>query len=207
VVRGLPSRAARAQVFRGTAAAFLALCAAGCSETTSNAALTVSGSSGPTVAFESIDGPPVGVFNRLVDNMSAEAQSRNVAIASREGGANYRVRGYLAAQVVRGRTHISWVWDVYDDVKVRALRIRGDSMVESGIRDGDIVIVRKQRTAENGQTVVALSDSARMKEASAPKRSSREALAKQKKGPEAEKEPRSLSFLFCRSPALSPSTS
>jgi len=37
-----------------------------------------------------------------------------------------------------------------------ALRIRGDSMVESGIRDGDIVIVRKQGTAENGQTVVAL---------------------------------------------------
>jgi len=43
------------------------------------------------------------------------------------------VRGYLAAQVVRGRTHISWVWDVYDDVKVRALRIRGE---EAGGRSG-----------------------------------------------------------------------
>jgi repressor LexA len=37
-----------------------------------------------------------------------------------------------------------------------ALRVRGDSMVEAGIRDGDIVIVRRQRTAETGQTVVAL---------------------------------------------------
>ena len=37
-----------------------------------------------------------------------------------------------------------------------ALRVLGDSMVEAGIRDGDIVIVRKQRTAENGQTVVVL---------------------------------------------------
>jgi repressor LexA len=37
-----------------------------------------------------------------------------------------------------------------------ALRVRGDSMVDAGIRDGDIVIIRKQRTAENGQTVVAL---------------------------------------------------
>ena len=73
------------------------------------------------------------VFNRLVDNISSEAQSRNVAIASREGAANYRVRGYLAAQVIRGRTHISWVWDVYDDVKVRALRIRGE---EAGGRAG-----------------------------------------------------------------------
>jgi repressor LexA len=37
-----------------------------------------------------------------------------------------------------------------------ALRVLGDSMVDAGIRDGDIVIVRPQRTAENGQTVVAL---------------------------------------------------
>jgi hypothetical protein len=133
VVRGLQRASARF-VGRGIVAALLAACAAGCTETTSsNAALTTSGGSGPTIAFESIDGPPVGVFNRLVDNISAEAQSRNVAIASREGAANYRVRGYLAAQVIRGRTHISWVWDVYDDVKVRALRIRGE---EAGGRAG-----------------------------------------------------------------------
>jgi hypothetical protein len=73
------------------------------------------------------------VFNRLVDTISAEALARQVAIASREGAANYRVRGYLAAQVIRGRTHISWVWDVYDDAKVRALRIRGE---EAGGRAG-----------------------------------------------------------------------
>jgi hypothetical protein len=120
---------------RGVIAALLTVCAAGCTETTSsNAALSVSGASGPTIAFESIDGPPVGVFNRLVDNISAEAQARNVAIASREGGSNYRVRGYMAAQVIRGRTHISWVWDVYDDAKVRALRIRGE---EAGGRAAD----------------------------------------------------------------------
>ncbi|MFQ5877199.1 MAG: transcriptional repressor LexA [Acidobacteriota bacterium] len=37
-----------------------------------------------------------------------------------------------------------------------ALRVVGDSMVEEGIRDGDIVIVKRQRDARNGQTVVAL---------------------------------------------------
>jgi len=37
-----------------------------------------------------------------------------------------------------------------------ALRVRGDSMVEDGIHDGDLIIVREQATAENGQTVVAL---------------------------------------------------
>jgi repressor LexA len=37
-----------------------------------------------------------------------------------------------------------------------ALRVVGDSMVDEGIRDGDIVIVKQQRDAKNGQTVVAL---------------------------------------------------
>jgi len=37
-----------------------------------------------------------------------------------------------------------------------ALRVVGDSMVDEGIHDGDIVIVKRQREAQNGQTVVAL---------------------------------------------------
>jgi len=37
-----------------------------------------------------------------------------------------------------------------------ALRVEGDSMVDEGIFDGDTVIIRKQPTAENGETVVAL---------------------------------------------------
>jgi repressor LexA len=36
------------------------------------------------------------------------------------------------------------------------LRVKGDSMVGDGILDGDYVVVRKQATAESGQTVVAL---------------------------------------------------
>jgi len=36
------------------------------------------------------------------------------------------------------------------------LRVRGDSMVDDGIRDGDYVVVAKRSTAQNGQTVVAL---------------------------------------------------
>ncbi len=35
------------------------------------------------------------------------------------------------------------------------LRVRGDSMVEAGILDGDFVVVRNQRDAENGDVVVA----------------------------------------------------
>lgn len=38
------------------------------------------------------------------------------------------------------------------------LRVAGDSMIGDGIIDGDYVVVRKQATAEHGQTVVALLD-------------------------------------------------
>lgn len=39
-----------------------------------------------------------------------------------------------------------------------ALRVAGDSMINEGIFDGDIVIIKKQSVAENGQTVVAIID-------------------------------------------------
>lgn len=38
------------------------------------------------------------------------------------------------------------------------LRVNGESMIEDGIRDGDMVIVRRQQVAENGDTIVALID-------------------------------------------------
>jgi repressor LexA len=36
------------------------------------------------------------------------------------------------------------------------LRVKGDSMIEDGIRSGDYVIVRRQNVAENGDTIVAM---------------------------------------------------
>ncbi|WP_100373054.1 transcriptional repressor LexA [Bacillus sp. FJAT-45037] len=38
------------------------------------------------------------------------------------------------------------------------LVIQGDSMIEAGIYDGDMVIVRQQQTANNGDIVVAMTD-------------------------------------------------
>ncbi|WP_415184646.1 transcriptional repressor LexA [Phaeovulum sp.] len=37
-----------------------------------------------------------------------------------------------------------------------ALEVKGDSMIDAGINDGDIVVIREQTTAENGDIVVAL---------------------------------------------------
>ncbi len=39
-----------------------------------------------------------------------------------------------------------------------ALRVTGNSMIEDGILDGDFVIVKKQKSAETGQLIVALVD-------------------------------------------------
>ena len=36
------------------------------------------------------------------------------------------------------------------------LKVKGDSMIEDGIFEGDLVVIRKQAQAQNGQTVVAL---------------------------------------------------
>ncbi len=38
------------------------------------------------------------------------------------------------------------------------LRIKGDSMIEKGILNGDLVIVKEQKTARNGEVVIALID-------------------------------------------------
>ncbi|MBV8148300.1 MAG: transcriptional repressor LexA [Candidatus Eremiobacteraeota bacterium] len=38
------------------------------------------------------------------------------------------------------------------------LRVQGDSMIEAAILDGDLIVVRPQKTAQNGEVVVAMMD-------------------------------------------------
>jgi hypothetical protein len=106
-----------------------------------------SGESSPTVTFESIDGPPPQVFDRMVGVLDSESKLRNLSIVSREGTAAYRVRSYLAAQVSRGRTTIAWVWDVYDQNQQRALRLSGEESAGKAGRDpwaaADDLVLRK----------------------------------------------------------------
>jgi hypothetical protein len=102
---------------------------------------------GSTVAFESIDGPPPQVFERMVGMLDSETKLRNLSVVSREGSAAYRVRGYLSAQVVRGKTTIAWVFDVYDRDQQRALRLSGEEPTGRPGRDpwsaADDLVLRK----------------------------------------------------------------
>jgi len=107
-----------------------------------------SAGSGATVAFESIDGPPPQVFDRMVGVLDSESKLRSLSVVSREGTAAYRVRSYLSAQVVRGKTVIAWVWDVYDANQQRALRVSGEEPTSAkGGRDpwsaADDLVLRK----------------------------------------------------------------
>jgi hypothetical protein len=142
-VRRLVPRAAMAAVLLTTAHS-LGGCAGGAAN---NSFAMASNKSAATIAFESIDGPPPQVFDRMVGVLDSESKLRSLSIVSREGSAAYRVRGYLAAQVSHGRTTIAWVWDVYDQNQQRALRLSGEEPAGKAGRDAwaaaDDLVLRK----------------------------------------------------------------
>lgn len=46
--------------------------------------------------------------------------------------------------------------ELFPDGELFMLQVKGDSMIEDGILDGDLVVVQRQQTANNGDIVVAL---------------------------------------------------
>lgn len=84
----------------------------------------------------------------------AEERSRDVSIP---------VMGRIAAgtpiSAIQNRSHsITLSHDFLAQGEHYALEVRGDSMVEAGILDGDLVVIRKQDTANTGDIIVALID-------------------------------------------------
>lgn len=149
VITALCLRVPRAMIAAALLVASCALggCAGGSAVSGSFAMAAGPSGSGATVAFESIDGPPPQVFDRMVGVLDSESKLRNLSIVSREGGASYRVRSYLSAQVVHGKTVIAWVWDVYDNNQQRALRLSGEEPAGKAGRDAwaaaDDLLLRK----------------------------------------------------------------
>jgi repressor LexA len=73
------------------------------------------------------------------------------------------VMGRIAAgtpiSALQSRSHsIALPPDLLSGGEHYALEVRGDSMIEAGILDGDTVVIKKQDTAESGDIVVALID-------------------------------------------------
>jgi hypothetical protein len=78
------------------------------------------------LAFVSIDGPPKPTFDKLVGELSSEAQARQVKVVSRDDPGAYRVKGYLSMHVERGKASVAYAWDIYDPNKTRVARITGE---------------------------------------------------------------------------------
>ena len=68
--------------------------------------------------------------------------------------------GYVAAgspiEAVVGSETIAVPEDLVGNRDSYVLRVKGDSMIDEQIRDGDFVIVEDRRTADNGEMVIAL---------------------------------------------------
>ena len=50
--------------------------------------------------------------------------------------------------------------DLFGQSNLYVLKVRGTSMIDSQIADGDFVVIKKQETADNGEKVVAMVDKA-----------------------------------------------
>lgn len=118
-------------------------------------------------------GIPKTTAARYRDKMIREGIIVNTGSRRFETRSSVKVNDTVAVPVM-GRVSCGPLKDAVEDIEeyVRiprswcgpgeyfALRANGDSMINAGISDGDIVIVRYQNTAETGQIIVALVDSA-----------------------------------------------
>ena len=93
--------------------------------------------------------------------------SRGIEIVKQEGqeqALEIPLLGVVAAgqpiEAILSNEVISIPPDMLGRGRTFALRVRGDSMIDENIADGDYVIVESRQTATNGQVVVALVDGA-----------------------------------------------
>ena len=92
--------------------------------------------------------------------------SRDLEVVSRRDTRRQAVRipvlGTVAAgfpiEALEDREEIALPEEWLGKGRTYALRVRGDSMIEEQIRDGDTVVVEAREVARNGETVIALVD-------------------------------------------------
>jgi repressor LexA len=90
--------------------------------------------------------------------------SRGIELVNGPNENNYEIPllGIVAAgapiEAVLNYETVSIPQDMLRPGRMFALRVRGDSMIDEQIREGDFIVLQSQQTADNGQTVVALID-------------------------------------------------
>lgn len=98
-----------------------------------------------------------GLINREA-NMSRAIQLATESVSAPTG---LPLRGQIAAghlhEAVEQDEYVDFA-EFFDGDDLFVLKVRGDSMIEDQIADGDFVVIRRQDTATRGQVVVALTD-------------------------------------------------
>ena len=99
----------------------------------------------------------------LVRRVSNQNRSIDVVAEAEAASLELPLLGTIAAgsplEAVRGDATIAVPADMLRrGTSGYVLRVRGDSMMDEGIRDGDLVVVESRQAARDGETVVALVD-------------------------------------------------
>ena len=117
---------------------------------------------------ETVAGPPRGRFSpSVVEGGLARAAKAPAVPAPQADNSNKSIMVPVMGRIAAG-VPISAIQDRSHSVAMSpeflaggdhyALEVRGDSMIEAGILEGDLVVIRKQETANTGDIIVALID-------------------------------------------------
>ena len=106
--------------------------------------------------------PTSGFLPRVIDGDRPDSTPRSALSVGAGGAVELPVMGKIAAGVpIEAISHASSHVAVPGNMlsgkgEHYALEVKGDSMIDVGINDGDIVVIRETTTADNGDIVVAL---------------------------------------------------
>jgi repressor LexA len=104
-----------------------------------------------------------GRWPRAMDARNTDITGAPVATLHRDAGVSVPVLGAIAAgQPIlaeeQAEDELTLPSSLVGHGSLFALRVKGDSMIEAAICDGDFVVVRRQPVAENGDIVAAMID-------------------------------------------------
>ncbi len=121
------------------------------------------GSTKPIPAVAEQPPPPRSFDPKVIEGKFSPAAIKGAPVARPGDAVELPLYGKIAAgtPIEALRDHSAYVGvppDMLGRGEHYALEIEGDSMIEAGILDGDIAVIRQGDTAENGTIVVALVD-------------------------------------------------
>jgi repressor LexA len=101
-----------------------------------------------------------GYIDRVTKKDNKKAQARGITIPGvSAGGLSFPLLGVVAAgkaiEAMEQDDRLE-VRELFNGDDLFAVKVRGSSMVEGHIADGDYVVIRKTETCENGEKVIAM---------------------------------------------------